>query len=209
VNVLSICPFCYIKEKFTTTFFSEENPNETCEGWIDYEQTRTGKFLWYAFLSGEQLTKGHTIVVLGTHMEKITDADIKEEELSSILLGINRITRNLKNKLKAEHVHVLCLCEGVAHVHFHLIPRYKFSIEEKNFFINSYWEREKEKYKDFEEFKNEINSEKRNFNGMWYAAYHEMNFKTSNYYKKGLEDKKIYIENLAKKLRNKDKPVFA
>ena len=137
-------------------------------------------------------------------MEKIIDPNqyANLQELNSIILGINRISAKLKTVLDAHNVHVLCLCEGIPHLHFHLIPRYCFTDKEKKFFIRNYWHQEKPNYNSYTDFKTDVISSSKNINGMWYVAFHEMNFKYSAYYKLSLKQKKQYIEKLAKLLRD-------
>lgn len=100
--------------------------------------------------------------------------------------------------LNGETVHVLCLCESQKHLHFHLIPRHKYSDNEKQFIIDNYGEREKNKYNKFKE-----KVDKDEFHGMWYAAFHEMNFKKSKYFEPDINKRIKKLEELAKDLRPK------
>ena len=144
------CPFCNIENKFKTTFFDMREGEKTCEAWIDYELDDHDEFLWYAILAGAQYTEGHTLVILGCHMdqvtEKIDENDKRKVKLESMMIGINTLSHRLKERLEnVEAIHALCLCEGekTHHMHFHLIPRYKYDKIEKSFFGYFYGQRAK------------------------------------------------------------------
>ena len=206
------CPFCRLKEKFSSIYIQGVNiPEEKQFGaWIDHDEDKYGNILWYAVLNGDQYVKGHTLVISGLHIVKITGNAI-EESLKSIILGLNRVSKKLKEKLKCESVHVITLCEGQEHLHFHLIPRYLneknsedkidtpnhgYSDDERDFFVKKFWDRDKElfdadskekKFKDKDDYEkkidyveHKINERKHKIHGMWYAGYHEMNYKFIN-----------------------------
>lgn len=197
------CPFCgsNIKTNFNEIYFSDIGKSFLGEGWIDYKKKKFGKdFYWYAKLNGDQYTPGNTLVILGKHMDKITDIP-KKKELKLIILGINRVASRLKEKLKVETVHVLSLCESQKHLHFHLIPRFNYSAEEKEFIINNYKIREKDNYNEF------IQKVKENkFHGMWYAAYQEMNYKRKRDFKQdinpNLKRERFFGKNISKRVEN-------
>lgn len=78
----------------------------------------------FATLAPEQYSYGHTLVFF---TEKVTDMcdKIDESGCKEICETINYVSNLLKNKLNAERVYVCSLCDGLEHLHFHLIPRYK------------------------------------------------------------------------------------
>ncbi len=142
------CDFCNIKERMFNTYFSKEKKeerHERCDAWIDFDQKSNGDILWYAVLNGDQYTDGHSIVILGCHMNKITElisvGDKRKEKLQAMMEGINKVSYRLKEELNAQAVHVLCLCEGMAHLHFHLIPRYNYKPGEEEFFRKNFEKR--------------------------------------------------------------------
>ena len=206
------CVFCFpkAKKKFTHTWFSDVSDDVPCEAWIDYAKGKDDKFLWYAFLSGDQYTKGHTLVVLGPHRSKITDPSLEDSEVEALALGLKKVSTRLKDKLGVDTVHVLSLCEGIEHLHFHLIPRHRYTQEEKIFYICHYWDREKDtlaknckrKCKSKKEFIKAVMSDTPDIHGMWYAAYHEMKFKTSDFSRRSIEDRVKELEATAKCLRD-------
>jgi diadenosine tetraphosphate (Ap4A) HIT family hydrolase len=51
--------------------------------WIDYEKNN-GDFVWYAILSPEQYSKGHTLVILKKHRSDITDNELNLKEIEQL-----------------------------------------------------------------------------------------------------------------------------
>jgi len=196
------CPFCCVENKFTHTYFSDVG-EEPCSAWIDYAKDSKNRFLWYAVLNGDQYTKGHSLVILGSHRYKITDCSLTRSELSALAAGLKKVASRLKETLGVEAVHVLSLCEGVEHLHYHLIPRYSYTCEEKQFVIKNYWQREK---KDAAvkkaQYISDIKSNERKIHGMWYAAYHEMKFKDSAFWRLPVQERVRELEDRAKRLRD-------
>lgn len=203
------CPFCDVRKKFTHTWFSDIG-EQKCQAWIDYKIGHDNKFLWYAVLNGDQYTYGNTLFILGPHREKITDQSLTELELNSLITGLKKVTRRLKQTLGVKTVHVLSLCEGVKHLHFHLIPRYPYEEDEKKFFIENYWNRErknltakgKKKWQSRKQFEKAVMGECLKIHGMWYAAYHEMKFKASSYWKQSVVDRVKELEHIASIVRD-------
>jgi len=79
--------------------------------------------LWYAVLNQIPYVEGYTLVILGSCKARIFADNIPQNELNSILLGINRISKRIINLLDVENVHVISMCEDLQHLHFHLLPR--------------------------------------------------------------------------------------
>ncbi|MFW9877749.1 MAG: HIT family protein [Candidatus Thorarchaeota archaeon] len=199
------CDFCNIEERLIHTYFSKEKEGERkvkCNSWIDFEK-KDGEYQWYAVLNGDQYTWGHSMVILGYHMDKITEPlsedDKRREKLRAMMEGINRVSGMLKKKLNAPVIHVLGLCEGMEHLHFHLIPRYPYSDDEVQFFKENFAKREA-KADQLEAFNKRV--EKKEIHGMWYDGYKEMNYVFSEYNQKSIEERVEALEKLADLLRS-------
>lgn len=206
---ISNCPFCDIKNKFGSVHFGDKDyPHQT---WIDYGKDDNGNIMWYAILCPEQYTRGHTLIILREHMNKISDSEPHEEELKHLIIGINKVSKKLKEVLDARNIYVLSLCEDLQHLHFHLIPIYKNTKEEEEFFEKNYWLREKSRrnISSKDEFREAIKNKSHNnkpykINGAWYIAYHEMNFTFSEYWKQDPKERARELEELANQLRSED-----
>jgi len=100
-----------------------------------------------ATLCPEQLTKGHTLVILKKHMADITSISDKVI-LGDMLSFISKISNVLKTKVinekgeNPDRIYVCTLCDGVEHLHFHLIPRFPFSSEDKINYIRQIIQRD-------------------------------------------------------------------
>lgn len=202
------CDFCRIEERLTQTYFSMEKKGEEkedCLSWIDCEK-KDGEYQWYAVLNGDQITRGHSMVILGCHMDKITELisadDKRNEKLRDMMVGINRLSATLKKELNAQAIHVLGLCEGMNHLHFHLVPRYCYTDDEVRFFRENFARREA-KINHLEKFME--NLEKKEIHGMWYDGYHEMNYVFSEDNQKSKTERIKELEKLALILRPNDK----
>jgi histidine triad (HIT) family protein len=134
------CTFCKLllnpkKLKYELDVSQNEEPL-LCDRWI-YEDDLT-----LAILAPEQYTKGHSLVMLRRHREDICDPRLTIEEMDALMGSIHCLSQRLMMKLdspKPERIYVASLCDGVEHLHFHLIPRY--SIEEggaRRFFEESH-----------------------------------------------------------------------
>ncbi len=84
-------------------------------------------------LAPEQYSLGHTLVILQQHAKDISDDLITQEEYIDMCNTIKEVSILLKNKLGAERIYVCSLCDGVEHLHFHLIPRYETDVKGFNF----------------------------------------------------------------------------
>ena len=200
------CDFCRIEERLNQTYFSKEKKEEerieNCKSWIDCEK-KDGEYQWYAVLNGDQLTRGHSMVILGCHMDKITEfiseEDKRKEKLRAMMEGINRVSVTLKEKLNAQAVHVLCLCEGMDHLHFHLVPRYCYTDDEVQFFKENF-ARRAAKTNQLGKFIKDV--ERKEIHGMWYNGYQEMNSVFSDYNQKSKKERVKELEKLAETLRS-------
>ena len=199
------CAFCKIGNKVQEVYFDKEGESlKPYQVWVDVEE-KNGEIQWYAVLNGSQYTTGHTMIILGCHMDKITefisDNDVKkrQEKLQLMMEGINRFSHRLKEKLGAQSVHVLGLCEGMPHLHFHLIPRYSYNLNEEQFFRENYAKRYIEANR-FQKLNKDITNKE--IHGMWYDAYQEMNYVFSRFNQKSKEERAKELEMLANGLRD-------
>jgi diadenosine tetraphosphate (Ap4A) HIT family hydrolase len=85
-----------------------------------------------AILAPEQYTIGHTLLILKNHRTDITD-DISGPYLLAFINAIHKVSVQLKDRARndlgkqPERIYVAILCDGVEHLHAHLIPRYPFT----------------------------------------------------------------------------------
>jgi len=79
-------------------------------------------------LAPTQLSMGHAIAVLWNHSEDITDANLLSKEHHGLIDAVQKVARRMKQKLSCERVYVATLCDGVKHLAYHIIPRYKTDI---------------------------------------------------------------------------------
>lgn len=84
-------------------------------------------------LAPEQYSRGHTLVILRSHATDMSDDAVTEEEYIDLCKTIKEVSKLLKSKLGAERIYVCSLCDGVEHLHFHLIPRYASDVKGFNF----------------------------------------------------------------------------
>ncbi|MCK4445395.1 MAG: HIT family protein [Thermoplasmata archaeon] len=85
------------------------------------------------FLAKEPQRDGHSIAILKAngevHVESILDASPSQlASMSSALIWCSNL---ICSRLGAETVYVSTLCEGTRHLHFHLIPRYAYTEEDR------------------------------------------------------------------------------
>ncbi len=127
--------------------------------------------------------RGYSLVILKKHYRDISDIWIPDSEMIALIKTVNFISFKLKDLLKAERIYVASLCDGVEHLHFHLIPRYKW--ERKDF----------DRYKELFTERDGIESVDRQISvsvigGFWYLADIERWPRcedTPEYYEKMLE----------------------
>jgi len=154
----------------------------------------------FATLAPEQYTHGYAILVLRNHRADITDYNISNEELSGFISAIHKLARHLKDKLRdnnnnpPERIYVCSLCDGVQHLHAHLIPRYKFTREDRVNYREQFKERDSK-----EEIDEAVESGE--LGGFWYIAHREKNYKRSELWAKSDKERAQHLEKLASKLR--------
>lgn len=92
-----------------------------------------------ALLAQGQEVRGYSLVILKKHYTDLATF-IPHQQRGALIKTVNRIAFELKRRLGAERIYVASLCDGVEHLHFHLIPRYKWTEDDK--------ERYRETFKD-------------------------------------------------------------
>lgn len=80
-----------------------------------------------AFLDISQVTKGHTLIISKQHYDHMLLCD--DDVLSHMIKVAKQLGQHLMDTLNAEGMNILTNVnevagQSVAHVHFHLIPRY-------------------------------------------------------------------------------------
>jgi diadenosine tetraphosphate (Ap4A) HIT family hydrolase len=78
----------------------------------------------FGVLESEQSVKGYVLLILKNHYDTVSDKRIQDDELVAYWRGAQELIRRIKERLGAEMVYAVTLCEGVRHYHNHLIPRY-------------------------------------------------------------------------------------
>ncbi|MDR2867511.1 MAG: HIT family protein [Acholeplasmatales bacterium] len=104
--------------------------NREIPAYIIYENSQT-----IAFLDISQATPGHLLVVPKEEAKDIFT--ISAASLSDVVLVIQMLAQQLKNKLGVNDLNIISnngelAGQSIAHLHFHLIPRY---IDDKISFI--------------------------------------------------------------------------
>lgn len=132
-----------------------------------------GKYC-FATLAPEQYTKGHTLVIVKNsikeknHIKDVTDEQLMKDTnlLRGLIEEIHTVAKHLKKKLKARRIYVCSLCDGVEHLHFHLIPRRSifdttgFSLmgdHEKTYTFSELWQKsDEERAEEFKKLAKEL-----------------------------------------------------
>ena len=76
----------------------------------------------FPFLAEEKATKGHLIIEPRRHIEDLSEMNAPEAAALGGLMK-DSVTA-IKILLQAEHVYVFRINDKLAHLHFHLVPRY-------------------------------------------------------------------------------------
>ena len=153
----------------------------------------------FAILCPEQYTIGHTLLLLEKHRTDITD-NIPLEELVGFITAIHKVAKHLKAVAEnqqgnhPERIYVGILCDGIEHLHAHLIPRYPFSKDDKQTYIDLFSERDDE-----EKARNV--AENGDIGGFWYVSEREKNWGKTQFGQKQGKEKVKYLQDLAEKLR--------
>ncbi|MBA7629211.1 hypothetical protein ES703_36709 [subsurface metagenome] len=153
-----------------------------------------------ATLAPEQYTRGHTLLILKNHRTDVTDTDITGEELSGFINALTKLARHLKDRLgnqdsrRPERIYVCCLCDGIEHLHAHLIPRYPFTDEDKTTYRQQFEERDGRQ-------KIEEALSTCELGGFWYIAKREKDYTKADFWSKPDEDRARDLEQLARELK--------
>lgn len=87
---------------------------------IVYEDTEK-----MAFLELNQSAPGHVMVILKKHGRTMWDYD--EKEIGSLMVGVQKVAKKVKNGMKADWLTIGINHEeirGVPHLHVHIVPRW-------------------------------------------------------------------------------------
>lgn len=76
----------------------------------------------FPFVVDEKATRGHLIIEPKRHITDFSELNDVEAEALGFL--IRKGSQIIKSLLKAEHVYLFRINDKVAHLHFHLVPRY-------------------------------------------------------------------------------------
>lgn len=79
-------------------------------------------------LDPTQLSMGHAIAILRNHSDDITDVSLLNEEHHALINAARHVACLMKQKLLCDRVYLATLCDGVKHLHYHIIPRYQTDI---------------------------------------------------------------------------------
>jgi len=123
------CEFCKLLKN---NYFKKENrfitENKSCIAVLDHNPQR----------------KGHVLVILKNHKKDLSDKDLSNEELKSFIGMIHKMCKCLKGRMRDENqkspdkIYVSSLCDGTKHLHAHLVPRYPYTTEDKEFYKKLY-----------------------------------------------------------------------
>lgn len=196
MNSIKECVFCRIGKKGLL----EELPRKSGDKTVPCKRGIYEDNYCIATLAPEQYTKGHTLLISKNHRTDITDSNISSEELSGFISALNKLARHLKEKLHdhncPQRIYIAILCDGVEHLHAHLIPRYPFTDIDQTIYKQEFLKRGD----DIKEIESKIL--KSDLGGFWYIAEREKNYKNLELWNnRSDEERAEYIEELAKKLR--------
>ena len=155
----------------------------------------------YAVLKPEQHTHGEALIIFSEHVIDITD-NIDPTLLSKFIISTHKLAQAMKccliNDLneKPDKIYTSTLCDGIQHLHFHLIPRYPFTESDRNTYMKRFFIRDGRKKVQRALDKNELG-------GYWYVAEREENHKNSEYWSLPDKTKAKKLECLASCMRGK------
>jgi diadenosine tetraphosphate (Ap4A) HIT family hydrolase len=185
----SNCPFC----KPVATIKNTLPGGTPCERDI-YEDEST-----FAVLCPQQYTAGHTLLILKDHKTDITD-DISPPHLMAFIMAIHKVAVRLKESAlnssgeSPERIYVCALCDGVKHLHAHLIPRYPFTSDDEKTYRETFKKRDGEAGV-------EKNIAEGDMGGFWYVAEREKDYKHSAFGQKSSQEQAQILQELANQLR--------
>ena len=188
------CPFCD-KDLISKKVKFGDGNEIPCERLI-FENSSC-----YAVLKPEQHSHGEALIILKEHVKDITD-NIQPELLSKFIISTQRLAHAMKccltNELneKPEKIYTSTLCDGIQHLHFHLIPRYPFTEADRNTFRRIFKDRDSD-----EDIQHAIDINE--LGGYWYVAEREANHKKYEYWQLPDKNKAKILENIAACMRTK------
>jgi len=190
------CPFCKVDALLGMLPPTDGGENIPCRRGI-YEDPYC-----IATLAAESYATGHTLVILRQHRRDIADTCITEEEKKGFIEAIHKVATHLKATLgeiykPPERIYVGILCDGVEHLHAHLIPRYEFSKDDEEIYRQLFWQRD-----GVDKVRSRIR--KKDMGGFWYLSEREQHYKryqTSEAWARTDKERAAYLEALAKDLR--------
>ncbi len=121
----STCAFCCHEEDLLTRApFKVDSGDQffDCNRWL-YKDPRC-----IVTLDPAQLSRGHALAILRKHRKDVLDPALTRQEHHALVDAVQKIGRSMKEHLSCDRVYVATLCDGVEHLHYHLIPRYPTDI---------------------------------------------------------------------------------
>jgi diadenosine tetraphosphate (Ap4A) HIT family hydrolase len=123
IREVSGCEFCCDESELTIkaplNCKDSVKPLVSCDRWL-YKDNYC-----IVTLNPIQLSMGHAIAILWNHSDDITDGSLLNEEHHALINAVRHVACSIKQKLLCERVYVATLCDGVKHLHYHIIPRYQ------------------------------------------------------------------------------------
>ena len=181
------CPFCQ-KEKLMN-YLPDSTP---CKRGAYQDDS------CFAILAPEQYTPGHTLLILEEHKVDITD-EIQSEKLAAFINAIHKVSGRLKEVAenhqgkRPDRIYVGILCDGVQHLHAHLIPRYPFDERDIGVYRKLFSKRDGPEAVIKAQRKGDMG-------GFWYLADREANWKRSEFGLRPMPEQVKILEELARKL---------
>lgn len=74
------------------------------------------------FLFREQTYRGRCLVAYKDHVNEFHD--LPRDEMHALMDDVARVTKAMKTALNAEKINIGAYADKLAHVHFHLVPKY-------------------------------------------------------------------------------------
>lgn len=188
------CPFCN-KDLMTKKVKFNDSGEISCHRLI-FEND-----FCYAVLKPEQHTHGEALIIFSEHVRDITD-NIDPNLLSKFIISTHKLAQAMKccliNDLneKPDKIYTSTLCDGIQHLHFHLIPRYPFTELDRNRYKEIFSKRDKP-----EDIQKMLDNNE--LGGYWYVAEREANHKKTEYWNLSDKNKAKILECLASCMRGK------
>jgi diadenosine tetraphosphate (Ap4A) HIT family hydrolase len=187
------CDFCSTKREVLMNSLPDHTP---CRRGI-YED-----HFCFAILAPEQYTTGHTLLILKKHWADMTD-EVSGKHLSAFIRAIHKVSKRLKESAendrneRPERIYVCILCDGVKHLHAHLLPRYPFTEDDRIIY------KERFSRKDDRGNEKHVNAKIKSgeLGGFWYIAEREVSWEKSEFGQRTSVEKASFLEGLASKLR--------